>query len=359
MQFDEKTRIYFNKKVKQVFVYLTNLCKLRCKQCLYKPLLSDKSDCIDFRTLKELLTDFREFGAYKVSFLGGEPTLYYDQENDKYFGDVVEAAKDLGYTYVRVDTNGQFNNDFLDDERVKLLDEITFSLDGHDRTTNDIMRGKGAYQKCVNNIVYAVSRGYKVQITSCVHKYSCPDVRTGINNLNAMIQFAQDIGVQSINFHPILKVGIARDNWIEDTNIEPTTWKDIYQLLTSEVSNSRFKIKVRIPMRFIEKERILKARNRYLYCPLEMGERALIMPDGQIKVCAFTIGTNECLARYNSGQVIFESKHNETTKIGTLSPTEVCYNQKVYGANVIPLCMSFKPNQKELVWERMNNGYNR
>lgn len=99
MQFDEKTRVYFNRKVKQVFVYLTNVCQLRCKQCLYKPLLQHNPEGINFVTLVDLLRDFRDYGAYKVSFLGGEPTLYHDYKNDKNFGDVVEAVKQMGYTY--------------------------------------------------------------------------------------------------------------------------------------------------------------------------------------------------------------------------------------------------------------------
>lgn len=356
MQFDERTRIYFNRKVKQVFVYLTNVCQLRCKQCLYKPLLQSHSDGIDFLTLVDLLKDFHEFGAYKISFLGGEPTLYHDRENDKDFGDVIEAVKQIGYTYIRVDTNGQFSGSFLDDPKVTLLDEITFSLDGHNEETNDAVRGKGSYQKCVNNIKYAVSKGYKVQITSCVHKYSCPNAQTGIANLKKMINFAQEIGVKSINFHPILKVGIARDNWIEDTDIAVETWKDIYKKLISDVLDQRFGIEVRIPMRFVEKEKVLRSRSCYLYCPLEMGERALIMPDGQIKVCAFTIGTNECVARYDSTCVVFEQCANETSKIGTLSTDQVCYNQNTIDTNTVSLCMSYKPFQSEVVWENMLNG---
>ena len=356
MQIDERTRVYFNKKVKQVFVYITNMCQLRCKQCLYKPLLRSEPDGINYSTLLELLESFHQFGAYKLSFLGGEPTLYHDYANNKDLGDVIEAAKKIGYSYVRVDTNGQFLSSFLDDERVKLLDEITFSLDGHDEKTNDAVRGKGAYEKCINNIKYAVSKGYRVQITSCVHKYSCPDVPTGIENLRYMITFAQSMGVESINFHPILKVGIARDNWIDDTDILPEAWKEIYRLLISAVLNNQFEIKVRLPMRFAEKGKVLHARSCYLYCPLEMGERALIMPDGQIKVCAFTIGTEECVARYNSTHVMFEPYMNETSKIGSLEKNQVCYNQTAVDTQTVPLCMSFKPHQVEIVWEDMKNG---
>ncbi|MDO5156392.1 MAG: radical SAM protein [Eubacteriales bacterium] len=356
MNFDARTRAYFNNKVKQVFVYLTNRCQLRCRQCLYKPLLCNESADVDFYMLVDLLKEFYNYGAYKISFLGGEPTLYKDKVNDKDFCDVIEEARKIGYKYIRVDTNGQFQNAYLDEPQIKLLDEITFSLDGHDEKTNDAVRGMGTYNRCVNNIQYAVRKGYKVQITSCVHKYSCPDEYKGLENLKEMISFAESLGVDSINFHPILKVGIARDTWIEDTDIMPNTWINIYEELIGSIIEEKYKIKVRIPMRFCKKENAILDRERYFYCPLEMGERALIMPNGQIKVCAFTIGTDNCVARYDFEGVCFESENNETTQIGTLDKGLVCYNQKTNSESLLPLCMSYKPYQSELVWEDIKNG---
>lgn len=355
MKFDEASQIYFDKKIKQVFVYLTNRCQLRCKQCLYKPLLCNSSDDIDFQVLRELVIKFREFGAYKISFLGGEPTLYQDTINSKSFGDIVKMTKDVGYTYVRVDTNGQFDSSFLSDSQIQQLDEITFSLDGHNEETNDVVRGKGSYRKCVNNIKEAVKLGYKVQITSCVHKYSCPTSEIGVRNIKQLIAFAKSIGVYSINFHPILKVSIPRDAWIDNTNIQPDVWKSVYDELINTVRFDQNGIKVRLPMRFIDEEKILANRNEYFYCPLEMGERALIMPDGQIKVCAFTIGIDRCIARYNSKEVIFEKKNSELPT-HKLTDASVCYNQGGRHGNLVPLCMSYKPFQSEIVWESIKNG---
>lgn len=245
---------------------------------------------------------------------------------------------------------------FLDMKKIKLLNEITFSLDGHDENTNDAVRGKGTYIKCVDNIKYAVSKGYRVQITSCVHKYSCDDEYTGIDNLKKLIRFAERLGVYSINFHPILKAGIVRDKWIDDTDIMPDTWKVIYEELMRLVLKDEFKIKIRIPMSFCKKEDAALYREKYFYCPLEMGERALIMPDGQIKVCAFSIGDDICIARFNSKSVHFEEKNNETAKIGTLNKGLLCYKQKINSEFLIPLCMAFKPYQSELVWEDIKNG---
>lgn len=113
MNFDVRTRTYFDNKIKQVFVYITSRCQLRCRQCLYKPLLCNESTDIDFYILVDLLKEFYKYGAYKVSFLGGEPTLYNDKKNSKDFGDVIEEVKQIGYKYIRVDTNGQFEKNIL------------------------------------------------------------------------------------------------------------------------------------------------------------------------------------------------------------------------------------------------------
>lgn len=358
MVIDNKVATYFDKRVKQVFVYITNRCQLHCKQCLYKPLLRPDSSDINYNQLITLLETFHKWGAYKLSFLGGEPTLYYDKDSGKNLSDVILSAKQIGYTYIRIDTNGQFNVSFLNDNGIKQLSEITFSLDGHDQETNDAVRGTGSYQKCIENLKEAVKMGYNVQITSCVHKYSCPNAEIGLKNLKAMICFAQKLGVKSINFHPILKVGIARDNWIDSTDISVSDWKTIYNQMLSILPWDTESIKVRIPMRFVECESITQNREKYHYCPVDMGERALIMPDGQIKVCAFTIGTQECVARYDINGIFFEQNENETRKIGTLTGSQVCYNQIGDYGGSIPLCMSYKPNQNEIVWMDVKNGSN-
>ena len=264
-------------------------------------------------------------------------------------------AKQIGYKYIRIDTNGQFESSFLDDIGIKQLSEITFSLDGHNQETNDYVRGVGSYQKCIANLKKAVQIGYNVQITSCIHKYSCPNAETGLRNLKSMICFAQELGVKSINFHPILKVGIARDNWIDSTDISVSDWKNIYNQMLTILPWDNDSIKVRIPMRFVDRNLIAQNKDKYHYCPVDMGERALIMPDGQVKVCAFTIGTQECVARYDMNGIFFEQDENETRKIGTLNGNKVCYNQMSDYGNDVALCMSYKPYQTEMVWKEIRN----
>lgn len=358
MKIDNQLIEYYNQKIKQLFVYITSRCQLHCRQCLYKPLLCSESTDIDFETLQELLKVFESLGAYKVSFLGGEPTLYHDLKTNKTFTDVLQYCKTIGYKYVRFDTNGQFQAEFLGQNNLNYADEITFSLDGFNRETNDIVRGKGSFDRCLSNISGAVQHGYKVQITMCVHSDVCPSVEKGINNIEKMISFATSLGVSAINFHPILKVGIARDNWIDKTNISPDVWMMIYKVIQERNYNSSYSISVRLPMRFVEKSIYCQNIDLFSYCPLQLAERALIMPDGTIKVCAFTIGTPYHIANYDESALnLYEGEYSEFSlcKYHTnKNPGESnCLFQKIDTDCYVPLCMSFKPHQKEIVWNEL------
>lgn len=348
MYIDNKLLGFYNNKVKQVFVYITSRCQLRCRQCLYKPLLCEESTDIDFDALKDLLSMFRSLGAYKASFLGGEPTLYSSKGNR--FTDILCACKDLGYDYVRFDTNGQFSADLLNDEGLRKADEITFSLDGFNKDTNDIIRGNGSFDKCVANIIAAVHRNYKVQITMCVHRAICQDAKSGIENIEKMVQFAASLGVSVINFHPIIKAGISRDNWIEDTDISPIIWKQIYEHI--QLHRKEYSIQVRLPMRFVEKKEYELKKERFTFCPVRLAERALIMPDGTVKVCAFTIGTQYHIAEYDGSRIeLYEGEFSEFTLCDSVKDSGECLFQKSMRDDLIPLCMSFKPCQNEIVWK--------
>lgn len=46
--------------------------------------------------------------------MGGEPTLYEIKEKNKPLLELIKKSKELGYEYVRIDTNGQFNSDLLE-----------------------------------------------------------------------------------------------------------------------------------------------------------------------------------------------------------------------------------------------------
>lgn len=128
---DQKFKDFFQDNLKQVFLYLIDDCNLRCVQCLYKLDICfqvEKKE-IAFEDAVKLITDFRELGAVKLTLMGGEPTLYGKKDGNKQLLELIKKAKELGYEYVRIDTNGQFDSELLEKPEFKMLDEVTFSID--------------------------------------------------------------------------------------------------------------------------------------------------------------------------------------------------------------------------------------
>ena len=128
---DQKFQDFFQDNLKQVFLYLIDDCNLRCVQCLYKLDICfqvEKKE-IAFEDAVKLISDFRELGAVKLTLMGGEPTLYGKKDGNKQLLELIKKSKELGYEYVRIDTNGQFDSELLEEPELKMLDEVTFSID--------------------------------------------------------------------------------------------------------------------------------------------------------------------------------------------------------------------------------------
>jgi MoaA/NifB/PqqE/SkfB family radical SAM enzyme len=159
------------RRLHQVFMYVTDRCNLECEQCIYKPSISHFiNEEIALDDALGLLTSFRKLGAGKVTFLGGEPTLYGHRRGGKPLLDLIKGTRELGFEYVRLDTNGQRVTSLLDHHAFTTLDEIAFSLDGFSAETNDPLRGKGTFVRAVDAIRKAIRLGYFVTVTCCVQK---------------------------------------------------------------------------------------------------------------------------------------------------------------------------------------------
>lgn len=358
-EMDKRFIQYFDGRMHQVFFYLTDQCQIRCKQCLYKPNLTFHmgNDMISPQTVKELGADFHQMGASKVTLMGGEPALYGDLEHNN-LQEIIKCLRGIGYEYIRMDTNDLYEDDMLALEGIKELDEISFSLDGYDEETNGFVRGSNCFEKTVNNIKRAIELNYNVYITTCVHKKLAEKNVDGFPKLKSMIEFADSIGVREINFHVLLKHGFPMDTWTEDTAITVAEWMEIREVLEAWLDNfaETHNIRVRIPQHFVSKERFEKNKEFYGYCPVKLGERILVHPDGQLRICSGLISSKYCIAKYieKDKKIIWEEGNtNEITDHTRICDTP-CTNQSKgmdCGEDIVPLCFSFKPMQKEYVWK--------
>src|SRR5258708_27653088 len=96
-QIDASFAAHF-RSLHQVFMYITDRCNLECEQCIYKPSISHFiNEEIELDTALDLLSTFRSIGASKVTFLGGEPTIYGHSLGGKPLLDLISGTKALGY----------------------------------------------------------------------------------------------------------------------------------------------------------------------------------------------------------------------------------------------------------------------
>ncbi len=336
--YDDRFLAWFQDRVRQVFLYVTDRCGLRCEQCLYKTTLANRE--MDHGTAMDLLADFRAMGAEKLTFIGGEPTLYGARHGGAPLLELVDHAAALGYRYIRLDTNGQQGRHLYHSSSFQRLDNLAFSLDGPDGATNDQVRGRKTFDRCLRSITTAVELAYYTTLTCCVH-------RAVVDKLDDMIELARDLGVRELNFHPLFKMGIARDGFSGETDIEPRQWLTAYERLMA-ARPFVAPLLIRAPRRFVATERYRESPGEYDYCPTLMGERVLIHPDGTLRICALCIGTPLGIGRYSGRVVTYTGDDGE---LGTSRlRRRPCMSQSRDFGDLTPLCISYKPHQNEYVW---------
>jgi MoaA/NifB/PqqE/SkfB family radical SAM enzyme len=339
MDYDPRFVHYFKGRIRQIYLYVTDVCGLRCEQCLYKTTLANRE--LKHNHALEFIRQFAVWGAKKVTFIGGEPFLYGRRAGGRPLLDLIGACAAAGYEYIRIDTNGQQRAHLLREPEFALVSNLAVSIDGHSAEISDGVRGKGSFERSVAFVKEALDARQFVSVTTCVH-------RGNVEALDKMIEFVASLGVRELNFHPLFKMGIARDHFSGDTDITPTQWVEQYEHITERSEAGAYPIPVRLPRRFVDNAEYAATPWQYDYCPTLMGERILIHPDGDMRICALCIGTPLRIATYSDNGVIFCGDQSE------ISPErrarKPCMSQQRDFGNLIPLCISYKPRQDEYVW---------
>ena len=343
----------------QVFLYVTDECNLRCTQCYYMPWLKKGHAEMPTDVLLALLRKFRAMGAIKLSFLGGEPTLYGQAAGNAPIGAIISEARKIGFQYLRMVTNGLFPETLLADDRLRALDEITFSIDGDTATLHDSLRGVGTFERTVANVKRAVALGYNVHITTCVHRGNVGYDDKHSYLLDRAIRWAASLGANLINFHPLFKMGIARDSWTGDTDISPDEWVPLYNAIHSNVDAGAYPIDVRIPQRFVTPGEFEREPARYGFCPVKLAERIEVHTNGQIHSCALNNGTPVSMAKFSRDEggpvmIRWSPSRNELAEYA-FDPTSdhPCAVMQADFHDRVPLCISFKPDQEEYIWKHV------
>lgn len=135
--------------VRHVQIEISNLCNY---QCIFCPRTKSvrKKGMIDDSLFNRLLQEVYDFGAREMSFhYSGDPFLH------PRLAEYVKKAKNVGYSYVYIDTNGYC----AEPEKIRAVidagvDSIKFSVNAGVRKTYEFIHGKDGLDTVVKNVRY-------------------------------------------------------------------------------------------------------------------------------------------------------------------------------------------------------------
>ena len=133
--------------LKGLHIELSNICNHQCLFCANRK-MTRKKGFIDEKLLIRILKEAYEEGFREVGFYSnGEPFM------SKNLGEYIKWAKEIGYTYVYIDTNGGSVEFSTIKEVLDVgLDSIKFSINGTNRENYKLIHGRDDFDRVMNNL---------------------------------------------------------------------------------------------------------------------------------------------------------------------------------------------------------------
>jgi MoaA/NifB/PqqE/SkfB family radical SAM enzyme len=258
-----KKTVSFSKNSTNVFFHILTKCNLNCRHC-YINREQHGENTLPLSTIEAWLGAFAEkSNIANVIFLGGEPTIHPDLSL------AIKKAKNMGYNSITVDTNGYLFNDILSKVSPDDVDYFSFSLDGATRKTNNMIRGEGSYDKCIEGIRKAVSMGFG---TSLIYTVSSAN----IHELEMMVPLLVDLNIERFFVQVIGIRGKPAQINQEKLQVSRSEWLSIIPDVAEKVAKRG--ITVSYPKVFLSSEETFE-------CAGLVAENYFIFPNGRVYRC--------------------------------------------------------------------------
>lgn len=169
---------------KELLVEVANICNHACVFCAYSKMTRPKG-VLDFELFKRLIQEAFDLGTREIGLYSGAEPLTV-----KRLAEYIAAAKEIGYTYIYVTTNGALATK----ERLKAivdagLDSLKFSINGGDRDVYRLVHGSDDFDKVVANLMYVSDYRKKIgrQMYLSASFVECKENRGSYEKLKALI----------------------------------------------------------------------------------------------------------------------------------------------------------------------------
>ena len=188
------------KVLKSASIDLTYKCNFRCKHCFNTSGEHTNRGCeLTDEEILKVIEDLKDIQVESVCLCGGEALLRKEL--------LFECCRRLKENGIRVST---VSNGYLLDRSIARglkdagIDVVQISIDGATEDTHDWMRNKeGSYKKAINALTVLRDEGVRTE-TAFV------PTKRNINELDAAIDNAVNLGVEAFRIQPIMNLGRAK-----------------------------------------------------------------------------------------------------------------------------------------------------
>lgn len=289
-----------------ISLFLTLKCNLTCYMCgqwgdngAFKEFNNETlRQQLSFEEIKTLIDQLAPHKP-NITLFGGEPMMYKD------WTEVVKYIKQKGMRCNMV-TNGTLMSVYAERIIDSGIDEIILSLDGSEHV-HDETRGKEGTFSLLTQGVRDVARIRKERKSKTPHlNINTTIAETNYGNLNELVDIADDIGADNINFHHLLFINqnmYDRNNAVFKENFNQITpdwagfiWKnlpkidpDILNKSIDQIEHRKSRVNVSVYPNYTPEE-IRQYYTGYEFESTSYKNRCLslwmtayIMPDGAVR----------------------------------------------------------------------------
>jgi len=282
-------------RFRNVYVYITEACQLRCKHCYMGDRLH-RALRMPYDEVISVLRYWRRMGGSKVTILGGEPTVHPQYQ------EIIRAARSIGYEHVITTTNGLA----AADRRFATMEPSDFayvqvSLDGGSSDSHDAIRGPGTFDRALETVAHIAERGFDT-------RFICTVNRANIDDCLELLPLADQHGVSLVKYHVFSTIGAGAD--AESLAISPHDWIDFYRQLEDRARP--YATRVWYQPTYATRADLPKyVKQGYNGCIGRTLDRISVFPDGRSYICSYLFDTDYHFGTLQEGEFSLNRGINE------------------------------------------------
>ena len=195
----------------EIHIELTNKCILKCKHCSSRANTISKQ--IDRKKIIEFIKYISLDKRVRLIFTGGEPLI--SEELEKILIEIHELGRniDIGlFTTGLIEENNKLQS--ITSTKIRKLKSLGLKFvylsiySNNNSAHNYITQKDFSFENTVNSMEKLIKEGIKTNVNLVLMKQN-------INNINDIIIFLKNIGVNEIRILRLINQGRAKENWNE------------------------------------------------------------------------------------------------------------------------------------------------